>query len=275
MLSTDELKKHKIPSSGDKVVLTYCPEYPSLHKGHRARVLGDPQQRGEDWVVPVRYNCMGLHHANVSIGQMTILRSSMKISKATKITGIVLIALTLLVFVCIGNYNSLVGGNNKVDNSWAHVETQYQRRLDLVGNIVASVKGSQFQEQAVFKSIADGRKQYQSAQASGDENGQAQAASKIETNVALIPRLQEAYPELKSNDQVSKLITELQGTENGIAAVRNDYNDTVTDWNNRVARVPGNVFAGMFGFHKRALFKASAAAANAPNVDFSDVKPKQ
>lgn len=199
----------------------------------------------------------------------------MKLSRPAVITVIVLAVVGILFLVGVGNYNSLVAGNNGVDNSWAHVETQYQRRFDLIGNVVESVKGSQFQEQAVFKSIADARRQYQSAQASGNENGQARAASTIESNVALIPRLQEAYPELRSNEHVSRLITELQTTENGIADVRNDYNDTVTGWNNKVTRFPGNVFAGIFNFHKRALFKADVGALKAPKVNFDEVKQKQ
>lgn len=193
----------------------------------------------------------------------------MKLSTPAIVTGVILL-LGLIIFGWFtGNYNSLVGANEDVDNAWAKVETQYQRRFDLIGNLVESVKGSQLQEQTVFKSIADGRKQYTAAQQSGDENGQAVAASQLETNIALIPRLQEAYPELKSNTNVQSLMKELTGTEDGISKVRDTYNDTVTNYNKNVKRFPKSIFAAMFGYDERQQFKANAAAATAPQVNFT------
>lgn len=191
----------------------------------------------------------------------------MKLSKPAILTGIVLLILLLIAMWLMANYNSLVSAREDTENSWAKVETQYQRRFDLIGNLVESVKGSQLQEQKVFKDIADARKQYQSA--TGNSDQQAQAASSIETNVALIPRLQEAYPELKSNQNVQDLMKELSGTENGIATVRNTYNDTVTNYNKNVQRFPKNIFANLFGFKERAQFRAAAGAEKAPQVKFT------
>jgi len=187
----------------------------------------------------------------------------MNLTKQAKTTAIVLaVTLTLGLWIA-GNYNSLVTGKNSVDNSWSKVETQYQRRFDLIDNLVASVKGAQGQEKTVFEAIANARTAYASA---SNANSKASAASTLESNVALVPRLQEAYPDLKSNTQVQSLMTQLTSTENDIAGVRNTYNDTATNYNNNVARFPKNIFAGMFNFQKQTLFKADANASTAPKV---------
>lgn len=189
----------------------------------------------------------------------------MNLSKPAIITGAILFMLLLAFGWVSANYNSLVKAKSQVDNAWAKVETQYQRRLDLIDNVVSSVKGSQKQEIEVFSKIADARKQYNSATTTADK---AEAASTIESTVAVLPRLQEAYPELKSNEQVTKLINELKGTEDGIAKKRDFYNDTVTNYNVNVSRFPKNIFSNMFGFDKAELFKADKGADKAPKVEF-------
>jgi LemA protein len=175
----------------------------------------------------------------------------------------------LIVFVLglwlVGNYNSLVQARNDTTKSWSKVETQYQRRFDLVGNLVESVKGAQGQEAKVFGDIAAARTGYANASNPSDK---AKAASAMETNIALIPRLQEAYPELKSNALVASLMTQLTGTEDGILGVRNTYNDTATNYNTNIESFPKSVFASVFGFKEFALFKADTAAAKAPAVKF-------
>jgi LemA protein len=190
-----------------------------------------------------------------------------KLTKPAIVTGIVLGVLFLLGAWFVANYNSLVSASNAVDNSWAKVETQYQRRLDLIDNVLQSVKGSQGQEQEVFGKIADARSQYNNASTTEEK---AAAASSIETNVAVIPRLQEAYPELKSNEQVTALVNELKTTENGIAEKRDFYNDTVTNYNNNITKFPKSIFAGMYGYEKAKLFKAEVSASKAPKVNFNE-----
>lgn len=180
-----------------------------------------------------------------------------------------LIGLSVLFFVGLwlsGNYNSLVGSKNAVEKSWASVETQYQRRLDLIGNLVESVKGGQKQELEVFSKIAEARKVYSSANAS--INDKAAAASQMETNLALLPRLQEAYPDLKSNALVQSLMNDLRGTEDGITKSRDHFNSTATNYNTNIQRFPKNIFAKVFGFEKTNLFKADAGANKAPSVKF-------
>ena len=193
----------------------------------------------------------------------------MKVNSKGVFAGVVAFVVLAFVGWIVANFNSLVTMNEDVDNAWAKVETQYQRRFDLVGNLVESVKGSQLQEQEVFKAIANARSQYQGAQSKGDENSQAQAASSIETNLALVPRLQEAYPELKSNQNVQSLMGQLTGTEDQIATVRDRYNDTVTNYNKGVQQIPKVLFASMFGYKERVQFKANSAAATAPTVNFT------
>lgn len=179
-----------------------------------------------------------------------------------------LIGLGLLFFVglwLVGNYNSLIGSQNATEKAWASVETQYQRRFDLIGNLIESVKGGQKQELAVFTAIADARKQYSSANSISDK---ASAASVIETNVALIPRLQEVYPDLKSNALVQSLIGDLRGTEDGIAKTRDTFNTTAANYNANIRRFPKNIFASMFGFEKVNLFKSTSGAEKAVPVKF-------
>lgn len=188
----------------------------------------------------------------------------MKLTKQARITGIVLVIILFVGLWIGGNYNSLTVSRNEVDNSWAKIETQYQRRLDLIDNVVASVKGAQGQEQKVFGDIAKARSAYNNA---GNTSDKAAAASQLETNIAVIPKLQEAYPELKSNEQVTKLIDEVRGTEGQIATARDRYNDTATNYNNNISRFPKNIFANSFGFKKQSLFKADTAAAKAPKVN--------
>lgn len=193
--------------------------------------------------------------------------------KALTIIGIVLgVFLLIGLFVAsifVGNYNKLVSSSATVDNSWAEVDTQYQRRFDLVPNLVASVKGAQGQELAVFTAIADARKQYQSATS---VEGKVAAVNSYESNIALLPRLQEAYPELKSNATLNRFMDELTGTENRILIARNRYNAEVKTYNVIVKSFPTMFFAGLYGYGERTYFKSAEAAATAPTVDLTPAK---
>lgn len=186
-------------------------------------------------------------------------------SKAAITTGIILGVLALIGIWLMGNYNSLVTSRNQVEKSWSMVETQYQRRLDLIDNLVSSVKGAQGQEKEVFIKIAEARTRYNSATSDNDKTN---AASDIETNIALLPRLQEAYPDLRSNQQVQTLMGELKGTEDGIQKARDSYNATANNYNTGIQRFPKNMFAGMFGFEKKNLFKSDGGAEKATKVNF-------
>lgn len=188
----------------------------------------------------------------------------MKLAKPAIVTGIIIAVIAVVGLWLAGNYNSLVKASNAVDNSKAKIDTQLERRYELVDNIVASVEGSQAQESDVFGKIAEARKVGGNATSAGEE---ANANAQLDQQIALLPRLQEAYPELRSNEQVTRLITELQGTAGQVATSRDVYNDTVTNYNNNITSFPKNIFANLFNFDKRELFKASSEARTNPKVD--------
>ena len=187
----------------------------------------------------------------------------MSLSKPAIVTGIIVGFLVIVGLWLAGNYNSLVTASNAVDNSKAKIDTQLERRYELIDNIVSSVEGSQAQENEVFGKIAAARKVGSSATS---ESGKADANATIDQQIALLPRLQEQYPDLKSNDQVTRLIQELQGTAGQVATARDKYNDTVTNYNNNITRFPKSIFANVFGFGKKELFKASVEAQKNPQV---------
>ncbi len=166
----------------------------------------------------------------------------------------------------VGFYNSLVNLNLNADNQWAKVEAQYQRRFDLIPGLVNSVKGVLTQEQAVFGAIAEARTRYSGAT---NVNDKVQAATQMESALARLLVVMENYPQLKSSDTVQSLMTELAGTENRISVERMRFNDEIKNYNSKVQMFPGNIFAGMFGFSKRAFFEAVKEAAQAVNVDLN------
>ncbi len=172
----------------------------------------------------------------------------------------------LLVIWLIGGYNSLVGSRNNVDRTWSRVETQYQRRYDLIGNLVETVKGSQVQEREVFGKIADARSKYAGARSPED---QAAAASSLEGSLGRLLVITENYPQLRSNETILSLQKDLRDTENQIADERNQYNEAVTRYNTSIQRFPRNLLAGIFGFESRSLFKTQTERVNvAPSVRF-------
>lgn len=166
----------------------------------------------------------------------------------------------------VTTYNRLVGMNEAVDNQWAQVESQYQRRFDLIPNLVESVKGVMKQEQDVFKAIADARTRY--AGATGVD-AKAQAATQVESAFARLLVVMENYPQLRSVEVVTNLMSQLEGTENRISVERKRYNDLVRDLNVTIKRFPTNLIASVFGFRERAYFESVAGSELAPKVDLT------
>lgn len=162
-------------------------------------------------------------------------------------------------------YNKLVTGNEAVDNQWAQVETQYQRRFDLIPNLVESVKGIMQQEQKVFGDLADARTKYAGAQT---VNEKAEAAGQVESALARLLVIMENYPELKSAENVQTLMAQLEGTENRISVERKRFNDVARDFNVMVKRIPGRWLASMFGFGEKNYFESVEGAETAPSVKF-------
>ncbi len=255
---------------GDIVQLRRCPNYPSMET-HTAKITGDLFESSGVWSAPVVYNCTGSRKTAIVecdkmayIGESKLevfknnIRSKVvkKLNKGGVIALVVAGFIALLALWAVANFNSLTVARNDVEKSKSKIDTELTRRYDLVDNIVQSVQGSQAQEADVFGKIAEARKVGGSTD-STSEQGQ-QANQTLDQQIAFLPRLQEAYPELRSNDQVTRLITELQGTNNTIRDARNNYNDTVTNYNNNVSRFPKVVFANMYGFEKAKLFEATA-----------------
>lgn len=183
-----------------------------------------------------------------------------------KIALIAILAIVLiLVFSVFGSYNSLVSAKEEVDGQWANIETQLQRRADLIPNLVSTVKGYAAHETEVMTQISDAR-----AKLSGATTVEDKAAANDELSTALSRLLVvvENYPTLKADSQYTALMDELAGTENRIQVARKDYNDTVQSYNKKIKQFPSVIFANMFGFEQAEYFQASEGAQTAPTVDF-------
>lgn len=162
-------------------------------------------------------------------------------------------------------YNGLVSANVGVDSQWAQVETQYQRRFDLIPNLVESVKGIMKQEQAIFSEIAEARTRYSGA-TTVDEK--VRAAGQVESALGRLLVITENYPQLKSADTVQTLMSQLEGTENRVSVERKRFNDGVANYNLLTKRFPSSVIASLFGFGSRDYFEAVAGSEKAPAVSF-------
>ena len=191
--------------------------------------------------------------------------------KGGTIAIIVVAVLLLLLGGCVaGQYNQLVSGRAEVQNKWAQVDNQLQRRNDLIGNLVETVKGAAGQEQTVFGEIAQAR----AAMAGAKTREQSiQAAQGMDGAIGRLLVVVENYPQLKSMESFTSLMDEIAGTENRIAVARGRYNDGVRIFNTSVRSFPMNVLAGFFKFSEAPGYPVPEAAKAAPKVDFSSLKP--
>lgn len=183
-----------------------------------------------------------------------------------KTSWIIIGAVVLIGLWFLSGYNSLVRGDEGVKGQWADVESVYQRRLDLIPNIIATVKGAAQQDLDVFTKLAEARSQYAGATT---PDQRAAAATQIESSLSRLLVIVENYPDLKSQASFQALITELEGSENRISVERMKYNEAVQNFNAAIRTFPKNIIAGLFGFAKHNLFAAAAGAENAPTVDFT------
>lgn len=178
---------------------------------------------------------------------------------------ILAVVVAILGLYAWGVYNKMVTANENVDNMWAQVETQYQRRFDLIPNLVASVQSAMAQEQKVFGDLADARTRYSGAQTI---NEKAEAATQVESALGRLLVIMENYPQLKSVETVQTLMVQLEGTENRISVERKRFNDAARDFNVMVKRIPAKWLASFYGFSEKAYFEAASGAENAPAVNF-------
>jgi LemA protein len=200
---------------------------------------------------------------------------------------VILFAVVLLAFAASGcGYNTLTTKRENVKGKWANVETQLQRRSDLINNLVESAKLAGIQEQEVFGTIAQARSQLLNAtnQAPAGEAGDKSpeqkqavidAANSFGGTVGRLLVLQENYPVLKSNENFLKLQDEVAGTENRVATARNDYNTGVQDYNTTRARFPTVISAKLFGFKEEPYFKAEEGARTAPTINANSLRQNQ
>lgn len=180
----------------------------------------------------------------------------------------ILILIVLLGFWTMSAYNRLVTERENVDTAWRQVETQYQRRFDLIPNLVNTVQGSADFEQETLTAVTQARSQWQNASVEGDRDEQLAAAQRTQTALDRLIVSVEAYPTLRSTEAFRDFMVQYEGTENRIGTARRDYNEAVREYNLLVKRFPGNIMAGIFGFEDEAGFQSDEGASSAPTVEF-------
>ncbi|WP_254562795.1 LemA family protein [Dyadobacter diqingensis] len=190
--------------------------------------------------------------------------------------GLIAVVVILLIFgfVGCGKYNGLVGKDEIVKESWAKVESQYQRRADLIPNLVSTVKGAADFEKSTLTGVIEARAKATSTTINADQltpeniakfqGAQDQLSGALSRLLVSVER----YPELKANQNFLELQAQLEGTENRITVARNDFNAVVKDYNQEVRTFPTNLFAGIFGFAQKGYFTATAGSEKAPTVQF-------
>ena len=183
-------------------------------------------------------------------------------------------ALLLFAGFCITKYNGLVDANAEVEKKWADVESVYQRRADLIPNLVATVKGYAEHESSTLESVVAARAK--ATQVTVDPSNLTaesvakfnEAQGELSTALGRLLLIQENYPDLKANENFRDLQAQLEGTENRIATERMKFNQAVKDFNTSIRRFPDNIIASVFGFEKKGYFESQAGAETAPKVEF-------
>ncbi|HAX72409.1 MAG TPA: LemA family protein [Firmicutes bacterium] len=188
-------------------------------------------------------------------------------NKTTTIIVSIVAVLVIIVGIGVSMYNGIISAEENVDAQFAKVETQLQRRFDLIPNLVSATQGYMEHEKEVFTSIADSRSKLAGATT---VNEKVEASNELEGALSRLLAITENYPELKADAQFTALTDELAGTENRIAVERNRYNDEVKVFNAKIRRFPSSLIASMMGVEKRDYFEATAGAEQAPSVDFSN-----
>ena len=178
---------------------------------------------------------------------------------------VILVIVVVLVVAVIGLYNNLVKLRNMVDNAWAQIDVQLQRRLDLIPNLVETVKGYASHERGTLEEVTQARTAVMNAPT---PEGKMQADGILTGALKNLFAVAEAYPDLKANANFQQLQAELSNTEDKISYMRQSYNDTVMKFNTAIQTFPAVLFAGMMGFKQRDSVDAAAGADVAPKVQF-------
>ena len=189
---------------------------------------------------------------------------------------IALLVVGLGFFAGVSSYNGLVRADEAVGQRWADVETQYQRRADLIPNLVNTVRGAADFEQETLTAVTEARARATGVTLSADDlNDPAQmdafmaAQQQLSGALGRLLVVSENYPELRATESFRDFQAQLEGTENRINVARRDYNDTVASFNSKVRQFPGSIIASMTGFDRKTPFEADKGAEDAPTVDFN------
>lgn len=189
-----------------------------------------------------------------------------KLNKTLKTVVIVLAVLAIIILPIVGIYNSMVSLEQQVNASESNIDTQLQRRSDLIPNLVETVKGYASQEKTIFTDIANARAKLAGAQNVTDK---ANADSQLSSALSRLLVVVERYPDLKSSQNFRDLSVALEGTENRISVARQQYNNVVNEYNTSIRRFPNSIVAGIFRFNQKSYYKASEGAKEVPKVDFT------
>ena len=182
--------------------------------------------------------------------------------------------IVILVIWAIGGYNGMVKMDEQVQNKWANVETQYQRRADLIPNLVSTVKGYAKHEQQTLEDVVKARSEATQVKVDAENltpeklAAFQKAQSGVSSALGRLLAVAENYPDLKANQNFLELQSQLEGTENRITVARKDFNDAAKSYNQLIRQFPKNILAGMFGFEKKSYFEAEAGSEKAPKVEF-------
>ena len=187
---------------------------------------------------------------------------------------VVLGVLAIIIFWGVGQYNSIVTAEESVETSWAQVQNQYQRRSDLIPNLVNTVKGYAAHESQTLENVVNARAK--ATQITVDPTNITaeqlasfqQAQGELSAALGKLLTIREDYPDLKADKSFLELQSQLEGTENRITVARNNFNETARSYNTTIRRFPNNIIASMFSFEKKPYFEAQAGAEQAPTVQF-------
>lgn len=186
--------------------------------------------------------------------------------KGTKITIAIVAIIILIAIFFVGGYNDLVSLDQQVNAASSNIDTQLQRRSDLIPNLVNTVKGYASQEKDIFSEIATARTKLAGANNITD---QANADSELSNALSRLLLIVENYPDLKSSQNFKDLAIQLEGTENRIAIARQDYNTAATEYNVKRRKFPTIIISSIFRFNEKPLYEASDTAKEVPSVDFN------
>lgn len=186
---------------------------------------------------------------------------------------VILGILVLLFFWGCGTYNSLIGVDQEVKTKWGNVETNYQRRTDLYNSVIKTIEGSANFEKSTLREVIEARAKATSITVNTDDQASMdayrEAQSQLQGSFSRLMAVAESYPNLQTTQAFQGFQTQIEGTENRINVARQDYNAAVQQYNLKVKRFPTNIFAGLFGYHEKAFYKAEPGSERAPDIEFN------